>query len=449
MAQYQFIMGVLGLANQVVDDFNVIEIQGASKAGGAPLDWHTLTGDDNQLWEFVPDSGTTIPSPSGYYYIRSKLNGNVITVAEQTDPLTLAPAPLVSAPLRTTGTLDQFWAQLWAFLPDPLFGPGSGYNLIQSALPGGNVIDIQGVSAFGVPDAPSGLAIIASAYRGVGASIFSQEWGPILPGIELLLPPHKEPLFPPPPVPVALPPSGLKSNSNYVLFSDKDIPLLDLRVIIRVTQDLVSTDGFSFQLNALPPDGFESISQQYAIACLGSGFQDLTAFVQIWHSFKGPFLNDSAGLGSLKTANRLPAGYQLEISLVNGPDGTVTAVNFLVIDNHGKTQANHTINISEKSNGQVARAPIVAFQFNVVGPDNKSHAEFLSGAAVVTYVAQSPLLVSNNQPADTTSIQTDETSNSFYSQLPVGSPSGTVTQFVSTWPLALYTANGRQKLAGS
>ncbi len=56
---------------------DVIDIIGASTAPGAGLDSYPqkTTGTDNQLWEFVSD-----PAGSGYYFIKSQLNGNVIDI---------------------------------------------------------------------------------------------------------------------------------------------------------------------------------------------------------------------------------------------------------------------------------------------------------------------------------------------------------------------------------
>ncbi len=107
---------------------NVIDIQGASKEAGALLDAfpQTGTGNDNQLWEFIPD-------PTGYYFIKSKLSGNVIDIQGASNE---AGVLLDAFPQKGTGNDNQ----LWEFIPDP-----SGYYFIRSKL-SGNVIDIQGAS---------------------------------------------------------------------------------------------------------------------------------------------------------------------------------------------------------------------------------------------------------------------------------------------------------------
>ncbi len=111
---------------------NVIDIKGASKDSGAELTAYTqkTTGNDNQLWEFIPD-----PAGSGCFFIKSKLSGNVIDIQGASKD---SGTPLDAYPQKTTGTDNQ----LWEFVPDPA---GSGYSFIRSKL-SGNVIDIKGAS---------------------------------------------------------------------------------------------------------------------------------------------------------------------------------------------------------------------------------------------------------------------------------------------------------------
>jgi hypothetical protein len=111
---------------------NVIDIQQSSKISGAGLDAYTPrnSDNDNQLWEFVPD-----PAGSGYYFIKSKLSGNVIDIMHSS----VQPGMNLDAfSQKTTGSDNQ----LWEFNPDPA---GSGYFFIRSKL-SGNVIDVQQAS---------------------------------------------------------------------------------------------------------------------------------------------------------------------------------------------------------------------------------------------------------------------------------------------------------------
>ena len=58
----------------------------------------------------------------------------------------------------------------------------------------------------------------------------------------------------PEPSPVPVPSRGLRSNSNYILFSECN-PIRNLSVTIDITQEIVGSIGFSFQLNAYSPLG--------------------------------------------------------------------------------------------------------------------------------------------------------------------------------------------------
>ncbi len=124
MSTYYFIKSKL--------DGNVIDIQGASTKAGAGLDAYPQksSGTDNQLWEFVAD-----PAGSGYFFVASKLNGNVIDIE---DASTNSGALLDAYPQKSSGTDNQ----LWEFVADPA---GSGYFFMVSKL-NGNVIDIEGAS---------------------------------------------------------------------------------------------------------------------------------------------------------------------------------------------------------------------------------------------------------------------------------------------------------------
>jgi hypothetical protein len=161
---------------------DVIDIRGASKQAGALLDnWPAKsTGNDNQLWEFVPD-----PSGSGYFFIQSKLNGNVIDIlgADMN-----ADTLLDAFPRKTTGQDNQ----LWGFFPDPA---SSGYFFIKSAL-NGDVIDVRGANK------TDGALLDAYPQKSTGTE--NQLWMPV------------GGTFPPPPkqIPSTLSWSNLGTGSN-------------------------------------------------------------------------------------------------------------------------------------------------------------------------------------------------------------------------------------------
>jgi hypothetical protein len=111
---------------------NVIDIMAASADTGARIDtWpRRANRDDNQQWSFTPD-----PAGSGYFFITSALDGNVIDIE---DPSTGTGAWLDAVPRKAT----DYRSQLWGFVPDPA---GSGYFFITSAADD-TVIDVAGTS---------------------------------------------------------------------------------------------------------------------------------------------------------------------------------------------------------------------------------------------------------------------------------------------------------------
>jgi hypothetical protein len=116
---------------------HVIDIKGASSSTGALLDAATETsGADNQLWEFVLD-----PAGSGYFFIKSKLAGHVIDIQNGNTLAGLADGIPLDAAVQKNDVQNQ--NQLWQFVEDPA---GSGYCFIMSQV-NGDVIDIKGASS--------------------------------------------------------------------------------------------------------------------------------------------------------------------------------------------------------------------------------------------------------------------------------------------------------------
>ncbi len=89
----------------------VIDILGNSTAAGAELDAYSekSSGIANQQWVLILD-----PAGSGYYFIKSKLNGNVIDVrGNSTAPAT----PLDAYPQKASGTANQLWQAVGGAFP--------------------------------------------------------------------------------------------------------------------------------------------------------------------------------------------------------------------------------------------------------------------------------------------------------------------------------------------
>ena len=182
---------------------------------------------------------------------------------------------------------------------------------------------------------------------------------------------------------------GFGSNSNQLLFNNCN-PILGVSVTIDVTQDIVcaiatgSTNGFGFQLNAYSPMNEKSAWQQYVIALWG---KEITGAVDNWPLQGANIINDIFNMVSLPTA-KIPAGYQLTISLQNDSDNNINGATYVVVDDTGKTVANivKTLNV-----GKSDLAPIIAFELNLVGPVNSEGAVLSSGAGTITYQATTAL----------------------------------------------------------
>jgi hypothetical protein len=377
---------------------NVIDIQGDSTQAGALLDGYPETNppSDNQLWEFVPD-----PLGSGYFFIKSKLNGNVIDIQGKSE----ASGALLDA-FPQSGTDNQ----LWQFVVDPV----SGWYFIMSKM-NGNVIDVQGSSV-----QPKALL---TSYPPTYPAQESQLWVV---------------LFGSPPAQVAMVPApagGLGSNLNYLLHQDCN-PFVNhqssgdacLTINIDITEDIIcksssgSTQGFGFQLNCWSPKTRTCAYQQYGIALFGS---DLIYIVEYWNVSNSKIFNSGAqNLLSLPSP-MLPQGYRLVISLFSDQQtGNIVSVNYTVINSEGSRVANVTQQILSVSGASAQDiAPIVAFELVLVGPDNGDSVVLSQGAGIISYWAPNNLVVFNTQTGPPLQCMnfgggTGETANSVYGSLP-------------------------------
>jgi hypothetical protein len=225
------------------------------------------------------------------------------------------------------------------------------------------------------------------------------------------------------------------SNFNYIFSSDCE-SLMNVSVTINVTEDIVSrfsstgtTSGFSFQLNAYSPQGKTCAWQQYVLGLFGS---EVTGVINNWPVSGDYLFLDKFSLVNLPSA-KIPAGYQLTISLHNDTLGNVISVTFIVIDNEGKTLSNVTEVLT--SNGATAAqlAPITAFELNFVGPIDYEGSILSSGAGNFVYSATNALTAALFLPTCTETMAfTAETANTLYGDVP-STPSTTFTQtFVVT-----------------
>jgi len=422
MSNYYFIKSKL--------NGNVIDIQEASKTSGAALDAYPkkATGNDNQLWEFVAD-----PAGSGYYFIKSKLNGNVIDIEGGASNSLNAGVYLDAYPQKTTETYNQ----LWQFVKDPA---GSGYFFIMSQM-NGMVVDIH--------DASTTPGALLEAYPLKVSGTDNQLWQVV------------DGSFPATVSAAPAPGHGLGSNSNYIMYSDCN-PIVGAIVTIEITQDIFCesvgpatqgcttppppyTTGFGFQLNCFSAKNYKCAWQQYVMAFWlnASGGFNVIYGVDNWPVSGKNLIN--SGFPTLTTLPSavLPAGYRLFMNFGNqtptGSSGpTVTSAAWSIRDNHGNLLADTSQVLTSISGADSSDlAPITAYELNLVGPINGETATLSSGAGFIIYGELSPARFSvatlppggktGELACTETTAGTCETANTFYGYLPSNS-TGSFTQ---------------------
>jgi len=388
---------------------DVIDVQGASTASGTLVDASPKkTSDtDNQLWEFVAD-----PGGSGFYFIKSKLDGNVLDILNDST----SPGALLDVNPQKTSDL---YSQLWQFFEDPA---GSGYSFIMSAYYG-YVIDVQGASK-----AP-GTFLDVYPQKPTGND--NQLWRVI------------DGAFPATEKVVAAPSEGLISNFNY-FFTDHGKPLTGVEVQVTFQQDFVSTiNGYSFQLNCYSTEGptITTEWQQFVIYA-DPGSTQLWARIDTW---SGTALSDELNRIDTPLANlpstTIPAGYSFTILLgfdgSNGA-GTITSAVYQLVDNNGTAVGNAEITIVGhilRTTGKPATvgylAPIAAFQFNIGGYGGSKTATLSEGGwGTACYRANNSIHPLTSEPTSYTDFDdgTGESANLIFGAVP-----GTPNQLFRQW----------------
>jgi hypothetical protein len=256
--------------------------------------------------------------------------------------------------------------------------------------------------------------------------------------------------------------SNNPGNTNYWLSTKGSCQnILDLAVFFKVSpqQNLIGSNGFSLQLNAIPPSNSQGIDwMQFALGinvadgygnsadaeveywgnlATGNGSNACTVFTNQnlnvpccsngnccngWESFWDPIVG-----GSCQTqmpnfepySSEIQAGYEVGIVLLtNQSNGNVTGARFEVWDNNGNFISDYTVSIP--GNLQV---PIQGFQFVAVGLNNSANTQFSSGEGTITYTVASnqELCVDGaNQRCPIGAPyngQTGETSNAIYGKM--------------------------------
>jgi hypothetical protein len=356
---------------------DVIDVSGAATTPGTPLDAYPqkTSGTDNQLWEFVAD-----PAGSGYYFIKSKLDGSVIDI----DGASTKTGTILDAyRQKTTGTDNQ----LWEFVSDPA---GSGYCFIKSKLIG-HVIDIQGAST------SPGTPLIAYPWKLNGYD--NQLWtvvGGSFPSVVKT---------------VAQQSGGDAGYFNYIQAKGSNCAILTgVKVTIYFTQDLVwessspsTVPGFGIQLNA-ETNSNQPLDWLQFIVHMGDD-QGLWPWINIWTP-SGPnalWIQSVANpLVSLPQAGRIPAGYSIIISLQNDSANNITGATWQALDNTGKSIGSVYYALSTADGGGVPPAdlcPIASFQVTFGGAMDGAYATFSSGAGVVVMEADQSMNVDASWPS--------------------------------------------------
>jgi hypothetical protein len=409
---------------------NVIDVRDASTALGAGLDAFPQNDpvSDNQLWTFIPD-----PAGSGYYFIASKLNGNVIDIKGAST----APGTLLDAYSQKPAGTDN---QLWCFVADPL---GSGYCFIVSKL-NSNAIDIQNAST-----AP-GTALDAFPVK---LTQYENQLWTVVGGT---FPAILDPVPPAPSGPGLF--GGLAGgNVNYFIYA-QDEALTGVSVSVRFTSDFTSdANGYSFQVNCDSTPGSEITTfwQQFVIRAT-AGSNQLIANITTWTAGAagGVFFYQDVPFATLPSAT-IPQGYTFTIALNYLPDqdgylGLSTALvcgaTFTVTDAGGNAAGNTTITIIGNAGELLSQpatvanlAPVGALQLNIGASGRNLPATLAQGAGEIRYAASvgvgavGPKPTADLNVADSINFTTGETANIVFGPLP--------------WPFSASMASAEPALA--
>jgi hypothetical protein len=234
---------------------------------------------------------------------------------------------------------------------------------------------------------------------------------------------------------------GRASNSNYFLANGCQ-QITGLTVAFTATEDIVSTNGFTVQLNADSQLGVDAF-QQYVFRVSGIG---ISAQINNWQNASTAIVCGASGVTLTPLLNGIPKGYTLRITLQYYRGTNVSGALFEVLNN-GQTLGSQSLSVSQTGcncslpqgftcTGYQSTAdlsPITAFQVNIVGPGNGAGTTFTSGAGTISYSVSDGSLtaLSSVPPCVVNPLCTAETSNASYGQL-LACPEQTMTQTFNT-----------------
>jgi hypothetical protein len=214
--------------------------------------------------------------------------------------------------------------------------------------------------------------------------------------------------------------SSLGSNSNLIITSPSNgVPcnaITTLTVTINVLSDIISSDGFAFQLNTysanIPDAGANYPTyQQYGIAFYENE-NNLFGYVDNWAA-SGETINETIVLSTLDK-NYLPAGYSMTMVLSNDDSGNVSSVSFSG-SNNGIPFVPQSIDLTS-----VIDAPIVAATVDLIDSAGGYDTVFYSGSGIMVYSSDEQLSAGTSIPscAATGWSISGETGNSIYGPMP-------------------------------
>jgi hypothetical protein len=210
---------------------------------------------------------------------------------------------------------------------------------------------------------------------------------------------------------------------------------------LTATEDIVSTNGFTVQLNANSSQGVDAI-QQYVFFVQGNLIQ---GGIANWQNATTEIVCGDRGVASTPINNGIPKGYTLQMTLQY--QGNVVSGALFEVLSQGQPVGTQTLLVSQvgcncnlsggfQCTGYQSSAdlsPITAFQVNIVGPGGGAAATFTSGAGNIVYAVSSGALTPLSSPPRCVELAfcTAETSNASYGQLN-GCPAQVLTQAFST-----------------
>lgn len=226
-----------------------------------------------------------------------------------------------------------------------------------------------------------------------------------------------------------------QSNRNYFI-ENNGAKVTAPQAVMALTGPLVDTDltfganSWTLQLNTYQPFGFKPALSQYVIGYENGGFYAQDYFVAANDAVLYQALSN---FGSVAPSN-LIAGAKLTILLNTNSTGNVLSATYSFTSATGTVLWTTTLTTANKAYA----APVVGWQFNLIGLGGGSTATFTSASGTFTYSSPAPILWTGTYPGNESYVQykgfpgSVEKSNIQYS-LPAQS---SITSIIQTFGIA-------------